>query len=133
MQDLNISNDDYTDFNVEVVFEDGRVFKAYEMELDLNNMRDEQRPCRFILSDVRSIGRFDLSIRFRRSDINANNGRLVLSPEKLLECSVFNFSEKEMHTPEEIEKVNSGYYCEKNVKSVTFSRCTYGDVSRFVV
>lgn len=133
LQDLNISNDDYTEFNIEVTFEDGRVFKAYEVELDLNNTKEEQRPSRVILNDMRSIGRFELSIRFRRSDINTHNGKLVLSPENLLECSVFNFSEKEMHTPEEIEKVNSGYYCEKNVRSVTFSRCTYGDVSRFVV
>ncbi len=132
MQDLNISNDDSPYFNVEVVFEDGRIFKSFERELDFNDTND-QRPTRIVLSDMRSLNRVDLSIRFRETDVNIKNGKLTLEPEKLLGCNISFFDKETAQSTEELSKVESGWYCAKNVKSIIFTRSTYGDVSRFVL
>lgn len=132
MQDLNISDDKDGYFDFEVVFENGAVFRKYDEDIDLNNPDADHRR-RFTLFDFDQISnRGTLEVIFKESDVKMSNGQLVLDPQKLMRCRLI-YDEKRIEDPKEKELIASGYYCAKNVRSITFIRSNFSSVNRYMV
>lgn len=132
MQDLNISDDKYSTFDVELVFKNGRTFRRYDCDSVDFNRADKAHIARVYMYDAsQNIGDYHVELKLSEGDVEVRNGVLTLSPDKL-KGFVFSHAE-EIADEREDALAKSGWYSAQNVRSITFKRSNFGSIERYAI